>query len=960
MVAVVVALAAAGGLGWLVLSRSKPAGTSGEAPAIDVPPDIMQMPSAGAAQGLTGAGTGKGVRVELADRKDPTRTSAIIECASLTPMEAKQYAMERPVARFFLRDGRVAVVSADLGVVTWPSRDQAPERGTFEGSVRVEIGAGAAAQADKPSPDRVVLQFEDRLDFDSSLGEMSTPGMVRATAGPWKISGGDWRVLLDEPRSGVQLALVKRDVVIENSGEGGPAEEKPADQSDAQGGAPAADAIETIYRTVFPSSVSITLGGRKVDAPRAEVLIRLIGNALRNDAVAMLDEPSEPTPAPAGGEPEAKPEADRSMRLSSPQGLEIRPMEAAPDMLAADDLVVKLGARDAASPVVFADPASRAKGVAAEATYAATRGVLTLSSDRVGGVRLESERDGVLEASALTANLRARVVGVVGAGVLTSIAKGEEDPRSLSWREQADFVFYPGRQWEIASADLSGLVVARDRGASAEAATVRAKFDPGSLVSRVDMVGGAVLRDGKQGLLSAETMQVAFATESGRSVPSLLTASGLVEARRSPELLSAGFLEATLGEDEQGRTSVLKLLARETVNFAGKDSVTAFAGELRADVPAETATLIGNNSTISQNSSSVVGPLIHVGGKDRSIKVEGPGSFETTDDQGLHARATWAESMSYVDASGVLTARGSAKVRALRNAATIDTVNASEVRVELEPRPVESEKKSAKTEGDPATPPATAVAELSGDSIIAPGDRRLLRAWASGTGDARATVESRRYDAPVSLDGTQGAKAVQVLYLEGERIEADNLAGTLVVPTPGRALSMDRRATQEAGEPAGSDMFAGGARGTALFEWSGSMTYERPTGKLSMLGGSKATHQRPAEGTTLYLESQSLTASIEQAENAEGRLVNAEAAGSVFASSKPAPGSSGGSERQLSADRLFYDALLGTMRVLAAPGAEVTVFDAANATPVRAAEILWDLGKDRVEVVRPSPIVTPR
>jgi hypothetical protein len=972
VVAVAVALAAVGGLGWLVLSRSRPAETN-QSKGVDIPQDIMEMPSANAAQGFTGAGTGKGVRVELADRKDPTRTSAMIECATLTPLEAKRYAMERPVARFFLRDGRVAIVSADRGVVTWPSRDQAPERGTFEGSVRVEIAPTGQPEPGTPQPDEVVFQFEDRLDFDSSLGEMSTPGMIRASVGPWKISGADWRVLLDEPRSGVQLALVKRDVVIESTGSDTPAKHSPKESGAGQSPAPDKDAIETIYRTVFPSSVSLSLGGRKVDAPRAEVFVRLVGNALRDGAIATFDEPTGDPPEAKNGEaaPTSKPE--RAMRLSSPDGFEIRPMETAPDLLAADDVVVKLGTREAASPVAFADPGSRANGVATEASYAATRGMLTLTSDRVGGVRLESERDGVLEASALTANLRARVVGVVGAGVLTSAAKGDEDPRLLSWREQADFVFYPGRQWEIASADLSGLVVARDRGASAEAATVRAKFDRGSLVSRVDLVGGAVLRDGKAGLLSAETMQIAFATESGRSVPSLLTASGLVEARRSPELLSAGFLEATLGEDDKGRTSVVKVFARETVNFAGKNNVTAFASELRADVPSETATLIGANSTIGQDSSSVVGPLIRVAGKERSISVEGPGRFETTDDQGLHARATWTESMSYTDTTGILTARGSAQVRALRSDTTIDTVNAAEVRVELEPKPAENDappgegsaEAPAKAAEDPAGPPGAAVAELNGDSILAPGDRRLLRAKAAGSDQARATVESRRYDAPVSLDGTEGAKAVQVLYLEGTQIEADNVAGTLIVPTPGRALSMDRRATQDAAASPGSDLFSGGARGTALFEWAGSMRYERSSGSLTMLGGSKATHQRPAEGMTLYLESQSLSALIEQGENVEGRLVSAEATGSVFASSKPAPVtgpgvSAGGSERQLSADRLMYDALLGTMRVFAAPGAEVTVFDAANATPVRAAEILWDLGKDRVEVVRPSPIVTPR
>jgi hypothetical protein len=210
---------------------------------------------------------------------------------------------------------------------------------------------------------------------------------------------------------------------------------------------------------------------------------------------------------------------------------------------------------------------------------------------------------------------------------------------------------------------------------------------------------------------------------------------------------------------------------------------------------------------------------------------------------------------------------------------------------------------------------------------------------------------------------------VQLYFLEGTEASVDQTKGTLEVPGKGRFLTFDRRAGAESVPPGagGVGVLSGSSRGSSLFDWNGSMSLTRASGALAMLGGVAMTHQRLADGLVLHVEGERLdavlrgldavptTGGAESAGGAGGELVSAEVAGAVFASTKLASG-----ERQITADRLVFDSASDRLRVLANAGNDVSIFDVASGTPVRAAELLWDLGKDRIEVVRPSTLVTPR
>jgi hypothetical protein len=147
------------------------------------------------------------------------------------------------------------------------------------------------------------------------------------------------------------------------------------------------------------------------------------------------------------------------------------------------------------------------------------------------------------------------------------------------------------------------------------------------------------------------------------------------------------------------------------------------------------------------------------------------------------------------------------------------------------------------------------------------------------------------------------------------------------------------------------------------------MTFARETGVFDLKGegrGVKITSDNTRDDSVVFIQSDAASATLtglnapsgQTTELADGRraqLRSAEASGNVFGRFR-----SKGSERELTAHHATYDALAGLLTIDAKDGEEVTLFDTGTATPMKAAKLLWDLTQDRVEIIKPSPVTTPR
>jgi hypothetical protein len=65
-------------------------------------------------------------------------------------------------------------------------------------------------------------------------------------------------------------------------------------------------------------------------------------------------------------------------------------------------------------------------------------------------------------------------------------------------------------------------------------------------------------------------------------------------------------------------------------------------------------------------------------------------------------------------------------------------------------------------------------------------------------------------------------------------------------------------------------------------------------------------------------------------------------------------------KREMTSDRMIYDAVQGVMVLTADGGRDVTVFDPAARAPLTSKAIEWDLKKDRVRIAAPGSISTGR
>lgn len=758
------------------------------------------------------------------------------------------------------------------------------------------------------------------------------------------------------------------------------------------------------YRAVFMDGVRVTYGDRVLDADKLDLFLRLIDNQLPEDAIAKLqfargddtganpaaDVAAKPDRAArgaksggktgasdpvldvlagsdsgddAGADEASEPattavaaaDAPMPLTLKWTGSLQIVPTpDEAPVELAENDLMLRFTA-ERSGLVQFTDGDSSATGSAVALDYGFTKGNLIFSGPG-GNVTLRMPGSGELEASRMITSLLAGTVTIPGPGVMRVEQSEEaESEQRIRWTEQAEFTFamLDGRlSSDLTRATFAGGVQANDGDARLSGDYVDAAFVASARglrrLAQLD-VDGAKADDGRGGTLIADAVRVDFADGTlGHDMdPTRIAASGHVRGGKDGSSIHAGSLIAGLQRDLDGDVSVSDVNANEGVEYKAEDGTFARADTIEADAIGESITLRGSPAYVGQNQTSVSGPEILVDGRNRRARVVGAGSFEHTgpDDAGhaMDVVATWTEGMSFDDYAGRVEAYGAATAVSRPNPLTRDTVSAERVLIEMTP-----------WAGQP-------------EGSETPNDRReLIRATAFGATNAEGQVKPASVESRVFAEDDP-ERVERLFYLEGMQIIADNEKQRLVVPEAGKLLILDRKRTGDDQKNASPDErgmlaeLATSGPGLTRFEWRGGMTLDRETGAATMRRTVRVRHKSLLAGDFTDLQCEKLTAQIRETDEngkvaptttdaVKGELTLAEAAGAVYFKS---------GQRELIADRLLYDALAGRAIATAAPGNLVSMFDAERATPISSRAISWDLIRDRIEIERMSPVVTP-
>lgn len=944
-----------------------------------------------------GLGPARDATVTLKDRNDPARTAWELEFAAFDPAQGEDlYDIDRPRAWYFVGANSAIYIRADQAQFVMADRFSEPESGRFEGNVELlQIDRAPDGSLPEPLPERSVVRITTEwLEFDAVTGELTTTEPVNIDSERIDAICEGMRIVLNEVDQQLEYFEVPGSVVAtilpsssaENQASS-PAQEQGSSQpSPRADGNPASAATpdkprrepepSQFYIALFEGGVEIAQPNRNLMADRAMAWVELIGSRIPGDTFAQQDHPAPPVSViPAGilsieralltaaianiAQPET-PDPE-SLGLNEPISFEcagpvtVRPMRDRPAALGGGDaLAVRLEAIDDAR-VTFDDRGLLAEGDADWIEYGATTKLLTLGGDRDHPTRTTLEASGTLVAETVSLGLATGVGQALGAGLLS-------DPtgdRSVTWNDQADVVFRVENGWMTGSLEqaiASGAVRLQDSTTVVTAQDVNARFARGgsSAILERAVLAGDVRADTSRGTLSADRADIRFIVEGDRSTPHLAIATGNVRGEQEGRRITADQIEADLAPDAGAESDensadglrVTAARANGTVSYDRDDGTFAQGETVSVDALGKTVLVLGSPGTVGTRDAIVSGFRIELDDDNRSIAVPGRGTLDVRGEQGDRtiATASWTGSMTYSDATGALAADGAIEIVSTPEPLQRDTLRGDRIEAVLEAIP----------EGD-GEDNVQLIGERRGGSDLG-GGRRLVAAVVEQTeSDQPASAELLRFS---EIDGGPESEPTRLTLLTGRTIRADDAAGVLTVPGAGRLLLADRRPPETA-----SAQDENASRGSALFDWEGSMRFDRREGQAAMDRRVRMVHRPLADDrASVELEAERLTAGflgdasarltspLAEAEN-EAAIETVLARGAVWARS---------GAQQMLADALDYDPATGVANASAADGGWVTIFDPNQGGPVTAEQLLWSLDTGRVEVVRPSPVTAPR
>ncbi len=936
-------------------------------------------------QDITEGASGSGMYIEMADKDDPTRRAGLITAESVEPLGPTETDVTQPRVWYYLRDGRSLHVQAEKGRFFFPGgqTNSAPEYGHIQGDVVIRL-YDAAPGGDRPVLERdepmLTARVAEPLEFDIRNARLATTGRVEISTPQVEFAGSYLTAVINQVKQRLELLEVRKGEYItftptepgDNVGdEPGASDgataagetqvasaEAPNTDAPSPAGEPPAVKIDE-YQISFLDGVEISRASQRAWADKLDLWVRLHDNTIAADAfggpltASGADETTDADEtAPADStttlaSTPASPDEPITLKWTGP--LVAKPLNASPDELDGTDLAFRLTA-EKTGLVKAEDPELGATGsmVAIEGKAATREFILsgpggTIDLDWPGTGRYVGSR-AMLSLSAGTIHSRGPTVleGVIDPG-----ASGPSAPRGkIRCTEQADFQFtvVDGMMTrDLERVTFLGDVEATDGEATLEGAeALTALFVPvdgaPSRLAQLEVEGGTATDSNGQSA-SADRMRIDLAPGEGSDEldPTRFIADGSVRLVSSDASLGAERVDAGLARDADGDVIVTDVYAAGAVDYRGQDQTWAKADEMRGDGVLQQVTVLGSPAQVGKGGALISGFEIDLDGIGRSAQVYGPGRFEKDNSVDAPDRlsgiawASWQEGMVFDDYAGRIELTGAAQAESRPDALTLDALSADRVIIEFTPLP---EPGSISAEGETAA-------------------RDLIRVRAFGRAGpvaTQASVETRIYaeDSP--------ERAEQVYFLEGAQIDADAASNTLLVPSPGKMLSLDRRPEAiDTDRPDGLPLIARGP-GQALITWGGSMTLERDTGEAHLHHATRIVHQSLLDGRYTELEAEDLVIRFrELAEGSDsgalrGELIYADATGAVYFRN---------GSRELIADRARYDANEGELAAVGSGANSVTLFDASRPAPVRSRAIIWDLVSDRIDVNAPVSSAIP-
>ncbi len=1026
-----------------------------------------------------GTGAGRGMTINIADRRDPSRLAGMLMCEKMDPLASKQYALTEPRAWIYLKDGRSIHIRADRAMFSMPEQNQSPDEGEFIGNVVLRMfDASLAGTSFDPQQTPAILQASTpRLSFVNDRGEMWTNDTLIVSTPDYEFTGSDVRIIFNQLRERLQLLEVRKggtiryastksksnplltqDNAISEQGTASsalvatddaprliPRIDQPAPQRSAQAEVHISGSMtlagQTLYHAIFGDHVTAEQLDRVVTADQLDVWARVVDNKLPDDAIspirtALLNHASTQAqtqqlawkPAPqmsplamhmaglaiGATQDDSSTEADPATNellsltpfseddgvLSWNRTLVIRPVlgEQTPAELREDHLAFAFTS-PRSRVVQFEDPASSMSGFSAAITYAATRSFGVLKGDDETDVLIHAGSGMSAHAGQIEMMLSTGVGHIPTAGELIANSQSADKPdktRSIRWNEQADFMLYlhdGALTQQLKMASFSGDTLATDGKASITSEFLLSEFDQGqSPVLTKMLADGSVIAKREDKSLASDHLEVFFKPRSltnpdaasstmvdaqtqnqssdanlkssGKVDPYLVVAQGNVRAAQEHASITTHDLRADLILNDKNRVVVSHVIAKAPapsnntnphdstpgVIFNRDDGVYAQTDYLEADTIKQIATLLGTGSSVAKGPTRVTGEQIYLNGKDQAIEVFGQGQFShrstSNSDRVTDATANWSRRMTYSDATGLAECLGDVVVTSEPDDLTEDRISADRVIFEI-----------AQIKDDQTTH------QMLDDEPL--NQRKLVRAHAFGsilqTSDGRPVdVTSIRY----VHDETQptGRRQERLMTLRGARVFAENTQGTLEVPDAGVLVLYDATPEDADENPAGeesSELSQASTRGQTLFRWDGSMLMERRIGQMRMLNNVRMIHQPLGDQDSTQLECEMLTATMPQ-DSQDNYALDAPINSQIHRVTAEGAAWMRNGPREIVADQLTYDALTKKVEALAEAGERVTFFDAQRGATTTGKKLIWDLMRDRVQLLGSEATAMPR
>ncbi len=934
----------------------------------------------------------------------------------LDPQESGLFYITQPKAKIF-QPGRTIEVTAETGKVLWPSRDEEPESGQLEGQVLVVVRPTRSDRPEgdaevPPGPEDLTIKTS-ALNFHTALGELRTMEEVVVDGMGAHAEGKGLTLRFTNDRA--------RPLSFMRLEEGGKFTFMPRESEEAAGSGEAATAERSgrrgtpeinYYRATFGRDVKLTAGGRTLEGEEASVFVRLVDGGLRPGSIARFEraERAGGTLASTAGavvsDGATDTTANMGMELVWKGPLEVRPMGEEPSELAKDDVLFRVQAPSAGS-VRLSDSASGADLRCVSLEYGATTRNVSLFGVGPLGVTLTAPEVAELIAGRTEIDLTTGVGSIATPGMLRAIGKSArkdddpafepgERPRQVSWQERADFLLDAskgpvGTTGTVLPGEvvLRGRVEARDGLASVRGDFLRTVFgriqpegaaEPEPTLSRLIVEGSALADDGRGGKITADALDVSFApgeAENNEPIPTIAGARGNVRAERGGDMLRAGMLDARLKKDERGQVRIASLDARLGVEahlvrgeggreIAGEPgrqerrgahtTIEAKADRVAGDVEGGLIELLGEPATISrtkgEEAGSVAGKSMRVRTKHghEGLTVFGPGSASYTlpareEKPGARIQVEWTSGLVYEESTGRAEVMGDATASAELDDRERYVARGGRIIVDMTPGP-----------------------GTDREAFEASDRRELLRASIEATDvEHPAEVELRRYvddgTAPEPGTGVRVQRLEGLAFLSGAAIELDAKKATMAATGPGLLLLEDRRESKPPAGAAPADeegpLVVKNMRGTTLFNFEQTLTFDRASGQGEMSGRVRVRHKDAATERFTDIECERLRMHVEEAPAEPGtsreqpalRLVRAEAIGAVFARH---------GNLQVIGDAMTYDAAGRTLTASAAEGNRVTIFDEARGRHFTAEAASVDLATGSWRAVEAGTIAVPR